>query len=184
MARNDPNDSSWITTYTGGQFWPLEPKVEDVDIRDIAHHLSLACRWSGACKQHYSVGQHSIHVAENVQPSKRLKALLHDGSESYISDLARPIKRAPGLGEVYMQVETEIQKVIFAKFGIDSCYDEEIKKADNLLLLTEQRDLMPDNVAFIEDDGHSRLKEKIIPWSVGMAEYYFLEKFKEYGGIQ
>lgn len=184
MARNDSNDSSWITTYSGLPFWPLEPRVEDVRILDIAHALSLVCRWSGHVTKFYSVAQHSILVSENVPEKLKLAALLHDASEAYISDLSRPIKRAPGLGEVYMKVEKEIQDSINAKFGIETIHLPEIKRADNLLLLTEQRDLMPENVAFIEDDGHDRLKEIVYPWPSEYAERDFLFRFKEYGGVQ
>jgi 5'-deoxynucleotidase YfbR-like HD superfamily hydrolase len=184
MARNDPNDSSWIATYTGGQFWPLEPREEDVKIVDIAHALSLVCRWSGHIKTHYSVAQHSVHVSENVPAEIRLDALLHDASEAYIADLARPIKHAPGLGEIYLQVEKGIQDTINQKYGICTSYPE-IKKADNLLLMTEKRDLMNGDWKELCTEGMLEdLEENIVPWSVGMAEYYFLEKFKEYGGVQ
>jgi hypothetical protein len=43
----------FIETYTGRAFWPLEPKVEDVTIIDIAHHLSNQCRYSGATENFY-----------------------------------------------------------------------------------------------------------------------------------
>lgn len=34
-----PTHTDWIQTFLGKQFWPLEPRVEDIDIRDIAHAL-------------------------------------------------------------------------------------------------------------------------------------------------
>ncbi len=45
----------WIQTYTGKQFWPLDPRPEDIDIEDIAHALALTCRFNGHCDYFYSV---------------------------------------------------------------------------------------------------------------------------------
>lgn len=35
---------SYITTFTGKHFNPIKPSLEDIDVRDIAHSLSLICR--------------------------------------------------------------------------------------------------------------------------------------------
>lgn len=35
----------WIQTYTGRMFWPLDPRPEEIWIEDIAHALSLQCRF-------------------------------------------------------------------------------------------------------------------------------------------
>jgi hypothetical protein len=43
----------WCETYTGKHFWPLDPKPEEVSIDDIAHALSLTCRYNGHCKHFY-----------------------------------------------------------------------------------------------------------------------------------
>ena len=39
-----------ITTYTKIRMSPIEPKIEDIDIRDIAHALSLMTRGNGQIK--------------------------------------------------------------------------------------------------------------------------------------
>ena len=39
-----------ITTYTGKKFDPMNPEMEAIDIRDIAHALSLTCRGNGHVK--------------------------------------------------------------------------------------------------------------------------------------
>ena len=38
---------SYIRTYTKREFYPLAPDQEQIDIRDIAHALSLLCRANG-----------------------------------------------------------------------------------------------------------------------------------------
>ncbi len=39
-----------ITTYTGRHFDPVCPESGEIDIRDIAHALSLICRGNGHVK--------------------------------------------------------------------------------------------------------------------------------------
>ena len=53
----------WMQTATGGVFWPVDPRPEDVEIEDIAHALSLICRYCGHVREFYSVAQHSVLVA-------------------------------------------------------------------------------------------------------------------------
>ena len=77
-----------ITTYTGIHFDPLAPTPEGLEIRDIAHALSLLCRGNGHVQTFFSVGQHCIHCALEAQArgmSRRvvLACLLHDASEAY-----------------------------------------------------------------------------------------------------
>ena len=76
-----------ITTYMGHRFDPVNPQMETLDIRDIAHALSLTCRGNGHVKQFFSVGQHCIMCAREAEArgySKRviLACLLHDASEA------------------------------------------------------------------------------------------------------
>lgn len=86
-----------ITTYSGIRMNPVDPDPQHIDIKDIAHALSLVCRGGGHVKQFYSVAQHSLVCAEEAQLRGlslrvQLGALLHDGSEAYMSDLVRPVK--------------------------------------------------------------------------------------------
>ena len=50
-------------TYTGKQINPLAITQEDIEIKDIAHALSLLCRGGGHLKYFYSVAQHSLNCA-------------------------------------------------------------------------------------------------------------------------
>lgn len=51
---------SYITTYTGKHFDPIQPEPGLFDLTDISHALSLLCRGNGHMKHFYSVAQHSI----------------------------------------------------------------------------------------------------------------------------
>src|SRR5258708_302056 len=83
---------NWMQTYTGRAYWPADPRAEDVCIEDIAHALSLLCRYTGHCKRFYSVAEHSILISQVVPPEYAFFGLMHDAQEAYINDLARPIK--------------------------------------------------------------------------------------------
>ncbi|AET67700.1 hypothetical protein Desor_2092 [Desulfosporosinus orientis DSM 765] len=139
--------SDYILTYSKIKFFPLEPVKEDINIKDIAHSLSLMTRANGHCKHFYSVAQHSIQCYQEAKSrgySQRVQlgCLLHDASESYISDLTRPVKR--NLPE-YFAIEEKLQKVIYDRFGLGDLSDKErkqIEEVDDSLLHYEFEELM------------------------------------------
>lgn len=109
---------NYISTYMGIEFSPLDPKDEYIMIEDIAHSLSLLCRANGHYTTFYSVGAHCINCFEEAvarRESNRVKmaCLLHDATESYISDLTRPVKKF--LPE-YQDIEDKLSKVIYTRF--------------------------------------------------------------------
>lgn len=88
---------TWILTNSATDFDLLNPAAAKVATTDIAHALSLVCRFNGHCAFHYSVAQHSLLVVSILQhqgrPAEELLAgLLHDAAEAYIADLTRPLK--------------------------------------------------------------------------------------------
>lgn len=130
---------SFIQTFTGRAFWPLDPRAEDVDLVDIAHALSLKCRYQGHCRSFYSVAEHSIHVSKIVAPQFARVALLHDAAEAYIPDVPRPIKHLLG---GFKDVEVRIEKAIAEHFGLPFPWPEEVKVADATILADEKNALM------------------------------------------
>lgn len=60
---NDQRVGDWMQTYSGRAFWPLDPRPEEIELDDIAHALSLQCRFGGHCRWFYSVAEHSIWCA-------------------------------------------------------------------------------------------------------------------------
>jgi len=167
----------WIESFMGGKFHFLDPQPDEIKIVDIAHALSLTCRFGGSCRVFYSVAEHSIRVAEILPEKYKLLGLLHDASEAYLPDLPRPIKA--GMPE-FKAMENVILQAVFRKYGIDPMLtsDGVVKEADNILLATEARDLM-DNT----DDWATLpfpLSDKIIPFCSEWIEEKFLERFNEY----
>ena len=72
----------WIQTYTGRQFWPLDPRVDEIHIEDIAHSLSMRCCYGGHLTDFYSVAEHSVLVSLHVPQEFALWGLLHDAAEA------------------------------------------------------------------------------------------------------
>ncbi len=131
-----------IYTYSGVSFSPLSPVMEDIRAEDIAHALSYMCRANGHFKGFYSVAQHCISCAEEAKArgydSKvQLACLLHDGSEAFISDITRPVKRQ--LTE-YKAIEKRLQDTIFKRFGIfpeDGEMMKRVSEIDDAMLYHE-----------------------------------------------
>lgn len=177
LLKNTPDA---IFTYSGHFIRPLDPDPDDIFIEDIAHALANQCRWTGHVKRFLSVAEHCIHVSQMVSNDMRLTALLHDASEAYLADLARPIKKAPGLGEIYLEVEAKLQMAIAVRFNIeaDPLAFTEVKLADERALWAEAKALLPVLGAQMPDPGEDCPKPKC--WSPQMAEQIFLDNFAMY----
>ena len=134
--------ADYIRTWSKIRFTPLEPKEEDIRIGDIAHALSLMTRANGHFPEFYSVAQHCIHcceeaIARNYSQRVQAACLLHDGSEAYLSDITRPVKKnLPG----YIEIEAVLQGAIYRKFLGETLTEEEaaqVKEIDDTLLYYE-----------------------------------------------
>jgi hypothetical protein len=164
---------NWIQTFTGRQFWPLDPRPEEIDIRDIAHALSLLCRFGGHVERFYSVAEHSVHVATSLPEELQLWGLLHDASEAYLVDVPRPIK--PYL-PAYKQFEAELMSAIARRYQLPGEIPAEVHEADNRILITERNALLvapPAPWAFEPEP----LDVTIHCWEPRMAESIFLDAF-------
>lgn len=128
-----------IRTFTGQQVDVFNPDPNTINIQDIAHSLSMQCRFGGHTRVFYSVAQHSIAVMDRVPEELKLTALLHDASEAYLLDFPRPVKKQV---RGYEALEDEMERTIAAKFGLHYPYPDEIKEADKEELEIEWRVLM------------------------------------------
>ncbi|TKB57267.1 HD domain-containing protein [Ferrimonas aestuarii] len=157
-----------INTYSGGEFWPLDPREDEIHIKDIAHSLSLLCRANGQFRHFYSVGQHSINCANEAKVrgfSRRvqLACLLHDASEAYLGDVTRPVK---AFMPTYLEYESKLQQMIFSVFGLGDLTGDEhlqVKTVDDALLKLEMAELM--NLHSIEAEpvkGHYDLSFRMM----------------------
>lgn len=134
MRRGD-----WIMTYTGRQYWPMDPRPDEVDLLDVAHALSNLCRYTGHCQRFYSVAEHSVLVSRLVRPEHALAGLMHDAPEAYVNDLARPLKR---FLPQYQHVEELNWRAVAKKFGLPERLPDDVHRADNMALRLEYAELM------------------------------------------
>lgn len=165
---------SYITTVTGKHFYPLNPNPDDIDMKDIAHALSLICRANGHFKYFYSVAQHCIvcaneAIARGYSWEVILGSLLHDASEAYLCDVTRPVKKHI---PQYLQAEEKLQDVIWERFIGRSLTENEKKlifEIDDDILSQEFHLLMPEDL----NDDYRKLKGKYA------CEYQDPKKVKE-----
>lgn len=129
---------NWLQTASGRQFWPLDPRANEIFIDDIAHALSLYCRFGGHSRYHYSVAQHSLFVMDLVPQKDKLHALLHDAPEAYLGDVINPLKRM--LPE-YQRAEHGVWLAVCERFDISPCLPTSVRYADRIAVMTERRDI-------------------------------------------
>lgn len=176
-ASKDPfhPEEAWIQTYSGRRFNPTNPHVDAIVIQDIAHSLSMQCRFSGHCKKFYSVAQHSVLVSHICNHEDALWGLLHDASEAYLIDIPRPLKRS-GKFEAYRDLEVIVTRAICKRFGLPEAEPYSVKRADTILLSTEARDLMyPLRADWVQPT--EPLPFKIESWSPQEAKNQFMKRF-------
>ena len=131
-----------MTLRSGKVVDPFNLTIDDIDINDIAHSLSMLCRFNGHTSEFYSVAQHSVRVS-NILPEKlRLEGLLHDATEFIIGDLIRPIKRTKELSK-YVELEDKIWALIARKFDLNNPIDRMVEWADQAVLYAEIHQFMP-----------------------------------------
>lgn len=166
----------WMQTYTGRRFYPLDPRADEIAPEDIAHALSLLCRYGGHVDRFYSVAEHCVLMSQAVAPEHALAALLHDATEAYVVDVPRPLKAVLA---GYRQSEDAVWLQVAARFGIDIWLPGEVHEADNRILLTERAALMPRAERWGQDDDFAPLQVEIVGWGPHEAEARYLERLAE-----
>ncbi len=134
--------SDYIITYTKEHFSPLEPDEYKIKLEDIAHALSMMTRANGHFPEFYSVAQHCLDCEKEAEEEKsssriRLACLLHDGSEAYISDITRPVKKEL---KRYLSIEKKLQDTIYRRFipgGISAEENAAVCRIDDAMLYYE-----------------------------------------------
>jgi len=147
----NPDDA--LETFTGGRFHPFDPDPSDVHIADIAGGLAHTCRFGGHCRSFYSVAQHSLFVASELEdqgPRLELYGLLHDAAEAYLGDLPRPVKRE---FDAFEAAEARILDTVWSALDVESPSEAEwetVMAADDRLLAYEA-DALLENAAWAAD---------------------------------
>lgn len=164
MTRDNTNP--YILTRSGIRFYPLTPRVVDINIEDVAFALSNITRYAGHT-DFFSVAEHSLWVSDATQEVMlragshhrdalwgALFGLLHDAAEAYPpGDIVGPVKKTPPFAGV-VAVQREIESCVEQAFGLkDSSVivRNAVHAADQWLLCLEAqwltRPCHPDEVA-------------------------------------
>lgn len=158
-------------------------------LEDIVNALSNQCRFIGHVKKFYSVAEHSVRVSHLVERMANdlclepeevrqlaLCGLMHDATEAYLNDVARPVKHSRNFRE-YRRLEDKLWRVIAKRFDLPAKMPKIVKVADDILLATEQRDLKDrpkrDRVRY------EPLPETIEPWTPDDAKWQFHVRYAE-----
>ncbi len=146
-SRHEAAAQCHMMTHSGIEYVPGALRVRDVRLADIAHALSLICRFGGHIAAHYSVAQHSLLVARileamNAPAEAQLCGLSHDAHEAYVGDVPTPIKAV--LGAAWSDLEHQAEEVVLKSFGLQRMmidWHDIVAHADRVALATERRDV-------------------------------------------
>jgi len=173
-----------IQTASGRYFDFLRPEVRPEHVHEMAHALSMECRFGGHCRVFYSVAQHSVLTARLLPPELRLWGLLHDGCEAWLKDIPKPLKM---LLKDYPALQERVQRAVADAFGLSWPEPPEVKAAELRVTATERRDVMPEGH---DDDGWAEylagsapLDAPIVPWAQSTAKRQFLYAYRMETGI-
>jgi hypothetical protein len=174
-AANDNRTGDFMQTWSARQFWPLDARPDEVHIEDIAHSLSLQCRYAGHCKRFYSVAEHSVLIANWIwwhgSAADALCGLMHDATEAYLVDMPRPVKRSM---HEYRMHEAALWKVIAARYSLPEVMPDVVHDADNRIIADELVNMAPMAWHAKHSDP---LGVELQFWSPEEAEAAFLETF-------
>lgn len=124
-----------------------------LDIEEIAHSLSMQCRFTGSVRHFYSVAEHSIIVSllmEEFKMGDPLEGLLHDAIETAVGDMASPWK--PVLD--WRSFEYPLDQTYRESVGLPSEKTEGCHEADQLVGFIEAILLMPSKAErWFDPDG-------------------------------
>jgi len=136
----DLSDHTWVQTFKGIAFYPLDPSPDDVEFEDIAHALSNTCRYNGHSNTYYSVAEHCVHASFLVPIEDAAWALMHDAAEAYVGDMVRPLKHSAGLS-AFRDIEAKVMEAVCKRFNLPIEEPASIRHADLVMLATERRAL-------------------------------------------
>lgn len=162
-----------IRTWSGVLVDFLDPRPEDVRLRDVACALSRVCRYGGHLSCHYSVAQHAVLVSRYCDPADALAGLHHDDTEYLMGDVPSPLKRTVYLSG-YRELEGQVwRQAIAPRFGLPLETPASVTLADQRVYMAEVRDLRGGETVGAYDV--EPIEERIVPLRAeDAAELYVL----------
>jgi hypothetical protein len=132
----------YIRTSSSQRFFVTNPEKSEIKLEDIAHGLSMLCRYNGQCSQFYSVAQHSLIIASKVSKKAGMYALLHDASEAYLGDVTSPLKHSESF-TLYRELEKRTTAHILKSLNVPctEAIKKEVAYWDHKILVPEMKHL-------------------------------------------
>lgn len=168
----------------GGYFNIKKPIWHHVRLKDIAHSLSMICRYNGHTPRFYSVAEHLIHCwHRSVQLGHSWLAqravFMHDATEAYCQDIIRPLKRQL---KAYKAIEARIEGCISRQFQIAfDKFEEQVKEVDNQVFVAEKNFMWPDKDRWHDAKDIEPVFIKLNHYSPSRAKSKFLAVARDLG---
>jgi uncharacterized protein len=134
-------DSLYLELSSGRKFYVTS--TDTFDAVETAHALSLQCRYGGHSRYFFSVGQHTLLVAEIMaffDLGDPFEGLHHDDTESILIDMPSPVK---ALLPEYKKLERSLDERIRRFWKLPPTITEGCKRADYIALYVEAAYLIP-----------------------------------------
>ena len=178
--------SNYMHLFSGSKFYPFEPRLEDVQLIDIAHSLANKPRYNGHTRFPISVAQHSIYTALVDVPGyntyqDRLERLMHDAAEYVTGDLIRPLKYSEDFAVPFKRVESLNEPVVASRFNLAYPFRAHVKTADEMVTTAEVRQLINKDPGLVFDKplhDESKVADIVIDeWTWRQARCAFINMF-------
>ena len=187
--------SHYISTLKGNIFDFEKPWDVVLDIEEIAHHLSMICRFNGGCTRYYSVAEHSVHISRLTDDLMLQRwALLHDVSEAFLGDMVTPFKKHYSMGS-YRETEEVVQYQVYIKYMVDRYSSDpfafldfmsRIKDLEFPFLQREVYELLTTHAIKVFENKYDSFSDIEYNYPMGYcqkdAKEMFLRRFKELFG--
>jgi len=167
---------SFVTTYSGSKFFIDQCNIEDIKMEDIAHALSMNCRFNGHLKKFYSVAEHSILVSRLVPKKYALEGLLHDITEAFLPDMPRPFK---SMINGFAEYENKLHQKIAECYNLLYPLPDEVKYIDKNIVRDEAEVLYKEVPDWVEFYDNVCPHWKIYGFTPYNAKRYFLARYED-----
>lgn len=171
--------TGYIRTFKNRKFCFDDLDNNVYDIEDIAHSLSMQCRWTGHTKVFYSIAEHSSLMFDALPDEYKLEGLLHDASEAWLTDLSRPVK---AYVPEYRKLQHRVEAAVAKAFNVPFPMSEPVKKLDDAMLKTEWEQLFDRTDIYIGLDLKPAEGVFIQGWNWMKAEDEFLKRYYSIAG--
>lgn len=165
-----------ILCQSGEYFDFTDPEGSNFTVNDVAHALSNICRFTGHAHRFYSVAEHSVHASRIVPEGFELEALVHDATEAFIGDVAKPLKM---LLPDYQRLERRIERIVLSRFGIKDGLSAVVKRADMQMLKAEQEQAMLNHDRWHPIADLEPAEVELQFWTPEVARQKFCERYDE-----